>query len=412
MAAEIESRPTINVDYLLGKLKSNVFNNEVNNYQIYDPRYSHHFPWFNFMTIETMLRDPRIKFGLNLIKGPIATYTKFFTEEEADSPDIHTAIVELDYHFPYAVVCKNKDQEQFIIQQFNRFWEVGIHKALKAIEWGFSGSQVLYRRNSKGQLIFDNLHPYNSQQLRCLTRNSGIIGFIRDNDRSRYIPLGKGFWHLHAREQDNYYGESRLKGAHVPWHETWMLGGARDIRRTWFFRHAYDGGEIYYPEGFYQDENGQNISNEHLAVKMAEAKRTGSTAIFPSRKDLQGKRQWEYEPPKAGMTPQGLPEYIQVLRDEELEGMGIPPEVVTAGGDSGFGGATGRMVPLMAFIASLTPIGCDLINDFRQQILDPVLLPLANFKEDYELKRIVPKTPPSGPVSSAATKTIPDSGLN
>jgi hypothetical protein len=45
-----------------------------------------------------------------------------------------------------------------------------------------------------------------------------------------------------------------------------MLGGARDIRRTWFFRHAYDGGEIYYPEGFYQDENGNNISNENLAV--------------------------------------------------------------------------------------------------------------------------------------------------
>lgn len=401
----------INVDYLLSHLQSNAFHNEVNNYQIFDPRYAHHFPWFNFLTIETMLRDPRIVYGLNLIKGPIATYTKFFSEEESESPDIHTAIVELNYHFPYAVICKNKEQEEYIISQLNRFWDVGLMRALKALEWGFSGSQILYKKNSKGQLIFDNLHPYHSQELRCLTRKRGVIGFIRNNDRNRYIPIGKGFWHVHGRDYDSFYGISRLKGAHVPWHETWMMGGARDIRRTWFFRHAYDGGEIYYPEGSYQDENGQTHSNETLAVKMAEAKRTGSTAIFPSTKDLSNKRLWEYEAPKAGVTPQGLGEYIQLLRDEELEGMGIPPEVVQSGSGNGLGSATGRMVPLMAFIASLTPIGSDLLTDFRQQILDPVLLPLAKFKDDYQIKRIVPKTPPSGPGQNQITDTVKDSGL-
>jgi hypothetical protein len=140
---------------------------------------------------------------------------------------------------------------------------------------------------------------------------------------------------------------------------------------------------------------------------MAEAKRTGSTAIFPSRKDLQGKRLWEYEPPKAGMTPQGLPEYIQVLRDEELEGMGIPPEVVTAGGDSGFGGATGRMVPLMAFIASLTPIGTHVIGDFCEQIL-PLLLHFNNLDDDYTIRRIVPKTQEN--VNAEFEQANPDPG--
>lgn len=403
---------TINLDYLLGHLKASTFQYETRSAQMYDPRYGHHFPWFNFMTITTMLLDPRIKYGLNLIKGPIATYTRFFSEEEADSPSIHQAIVELNYHFPYAVCCKNKDQEAFIIRQLNRFWEVGIFKAMKAVEWGYSGSQVIYKQTKEHKIEFDNLHSYKANLIQCVTKKQGIIGFIRNNDRSQYIPIGKGFWHLHEREEDHYYGLSRLKGAHIPWHETWMMGGARDIRRTWFFKNAYDGGELYYPEGFFQDENGLRTSNETLAVRMMEMKRSGSTAIFPSSRKLDGKREWEYEPPKANLTPQGMVEYIQMLRDEELEGMGIPPEVVQSGSGNGLGSATGRMVPLMAFIASLTPLGSDLINDFRAQILDPVLLFFNGYKEDYEIKRIVPKSA-DGMVdpTSNIEKTIESTGL-
>jgi hypothetical protein len=381
---------------------------------MYDPRYGHHFPWFNFITITTMMLDPRIKYGLNLIKGPIATYTRFFTEEESESPSIHQAIVELNYHFPYAVCCKNKKQEDFIIRQLNRFWEVGIFKAMKAIEWGFSGSQVIYKQTNEHKIEFDNLYPYKSQLLQCVSKKNGIIGFIRNNDKNQYIPIGKGFWHLHEREEDHFYGVSRLKGAHVPWHETWMMGGARDIRRTWFFKNAYDGGELYYPEGFFQDESGNRVSNEVLAVEMMQMKRTGSTAMFPSSRKLDGKREWEYEPPKANLTPQGMVEYIQLLRDEELEGMGIPPEVVQSGSGNGLGSATGRMVPLMAFIASLTPLGADLISDFRKQILDPVLLFFNGFKDDYEIKRIVPKSY-DGMIqedpTSNITKTVEDTGL-
>lgn len=403
----------IDLTYLLGQLQEQTFQWERVGAQVYDPRYGHHFPWFSFNTIETMMRDPRIKYGLNLIKGPISTYTRFFDSEEAESPAIHTAIVELNYHFPYAVDCENKDQEKFIIKQLNRFWEVGIYKALTAIEWGFSGSQVMYKLDSKGRISFDNLYPYSAVRLQAVSQKAGIIGFVKDNNKRLYVPIGKGFWHLHERELNHYHGNSRLKGAHVPWHETWMMGGARDIRRTWFFRNSYDGGEIYYPEGTYQTADGQIINNETLAVQMAEAKRTGSTGIFPSTKSLDGKRAWEYEPPKANITPQGMVEYIQMLRDEELEGMGIPPEVVQSGGDSGFGGATGRMVPFIAFIASLTPIGSNLITDFREQILDRVLLPLNRMKADYEIRRVVPKTvdgQQEAP-SSNITKTVADSGV-
>lgn len=398
-----------NLDYLLGKLRADRFATEYDaQSQVYDPRYGHHFPYFTQQTIHTMVLDPRIKYGLSLIKGPITTYTKFFNSEEAESPDIHTAIVELNYHFPYAVRAKDQETENFIIDQLNRFWEVGLSKALTAVEWGYSGSEVAYKKKKDGTICFDNLYLYPNISLQAVTKRKGIVGFIRNRDRNTYVPIGKGFWHVHQREHNHYYGESALKGAHIPWHETWMMGGARDIRRTWFFKNAYDGGQLYYPEGSYQDENGNIISHEEHAVKMLELKRSGSGMVFPSTKGLDNKRLWEYEAPKANVTPNGMAEYIQLLRDEELEGLGIPPEVVQSAGNDGMGSATGRMVPLMAFIASLTPIGTHLIGDFCEQILT-ILLHLNGMYDDYTIRRIVPKTQESA--TPIQEQTVQDTGM-
>jgi hypothetical protein len=124
---------------------------------------------------------------------------------------------------------------------------------------------------------------------------------------------------------------------------------------------------------------------------MLEMKRSGSGMIFPSTKGLDGKRQWEYVPPSSNVTPSGMEEYIRLMRDEMLEGLGVPPEVVQSAGNDGMGSATGRMVPLMAFIASLTPIGTHIIGDFCEQIL-PLLLHFNNMDDDYTIRRIVPKT--------------------
>ena len=399
---------SISINYLLGKVVSHVESTTFSRLATIDLRYSHHFPVFSLSTIRTMLLDPRIKFALNLIKGPVATYTKFYSEEESNDPGIQKSIIELNYYFPYKVLSDNKDLATFVLRQLNRFWETGIYKYLNHIEWGWSGNEVLYKRTSKG-LEYDNLYPYNSDELECKAHKGKILGFRRSVDRSGYIPIGKGLWGLHEREYNPYYGRSRLIGAHVPWHETWSLGGARDIRRQWFFKNAFDGGEIYYPMGSWKDENNVTHPNEELAVRMAENKRSGSTAIFPSEKSLDGKRQWEYIPAKANMTPQGLPEYVDDLKDEELEGMGIPPEVVKSSGSQGMGAATGRMVPLMAFISSLSPIVTDAVNDFCTQVINMILIKANNLKGDYEVVRMTPKT--EEPVTPIQEKTIADSGI-
>lgn len=401
---------SLSINYLLGQTVSQLGDNVFSRLATIDGRYGHHFPIFTLSTIRTMMLDPRINFGLNLIKGPVATYTKFYSEEEAEDPGIQKSIIELNYYFPYTVVSDNKEVADFVLKQLNRFWERGIYKYLKCIEWGWSGNEVIYKRNSKGTVEFDSLIAFNSDELECVAKQNRIIGFRKASSHMGYIPIGKGLWGLHCREENPYYGKSRLIGAHVPWHETWSLGGARDIRRQWFFKNAFDGGEIYYPEGSWKDENQVIHPNEELAVRMAENKRSGSTAIFPSTRTLDGKQEWVYEPAKANMTPQGLPEYVDDLKDEELEGLGIPPEVVKSSGSSGMGAATGRMVPLMAFISSLSPLVTDAIGDFCRQVIDMILLPANNMTADYEVKRITPKT--EDQVTPIPEKTIADSGVD
>jgi hypothetical protein len=273
----------------------------------------------------------------------------------------------------------------------------------------------MYKKGKDDMVEFDNLRLTPGLDSACVVRNKAIIGFVRNHDKRNYIPLGKGFWHLHNREQHHYYGESILKGSYIPWHELWTLGGGKDIRRTWFFKNAYDGGELYYPEGSYTDTNGQIVSHEEHAVRMMELKRSGSAIMFPGTKGLDGKREWEYVAPKANSTPQGLQEYIDQLRDEVLEGMGIPPEVVQSAGSQGMGSATGRMIPLMAFIATLTPIGTNLINDFLTQIM-PILLQLnkAKLGDDtfFEVRRIVPKTQSETPMMLDEDGNPIDPGLD
>lgn len=403
-------------DYLLGRLRNQTF---AQSSRFYPPssEYGHHFPMFTMPVLRTMLLDPRIIFGLSLIKGPISSYTKFFNAEEAESPNIHTAIVELNYYFPYTVRCDNEEQGNFILDQLKRLWNVAIFKILQNVEYGWSGCEVVYKQNKKKQLVFDNMVPYHPYELNVVVKNGHIIGFRRITDNSGFVPLGKGFWSLHKRETNLFYGDSRLRGAHIPWHETWMIGGARDIRRTWFFKCAYDGGEIYYPEGSWTDAQGVQHLNEEIAVNMSENKRTGSTAIFPSTKGLDGKKAWELVPPTVNMTPQGLMEYPTVLRDEELEGLGIPPEIVQNGGSQGMGAATGRMVPLQAFIATLSPLVSDIIIDFQKQVIDPILLVANKFNDDYTIEQIVPKTVDAlgaqngEPVTPKTEKTVPNSGI-
>ena len=87
--------------------------------------YNYKQPHFTQRTIERMEIDPRVKFGLSLIKGPMISKAKFKVESDTE------------------------EVKEFVIKMINKFWCNGAIQALKAVEWGHSGSEVLYKQDEK-----------------------------------------------------------------------------------------------------------------------------------------------------------------------------------------------------------------------------------------------------------------------
>jgi hypothetical protein len=317
-----------------------------------------HRPIFTHFTIREMLIDPRVIFGLWLIKGPMLSKAKFTVESDTE------------------------EVKDFVVEMINEFWLNGAVQALKAIEWGYSGSETLYKQDEKtGQITYCGLKDFESPSVRIVTKNGQRVGIIVDNfqtvrmepGKAVYLGGPKAFHHVHWRHLHPYYGRSRLVGAHIPWNEIWSEGGYRDIRRLWFYKNAFEGGTMYHPMGYAKTPEGRLIHYQDIAQNLIEKKRTGATMTLPSDTDSRGNRKWEYTEARGNTIPAGLFDYGESLRIEILEAMGIPYEVIEASGNEGFGSSSGREIPETAFYAILQEELNWLIHDFVNQIARPMV---------------------------------------
>lgn len=334
--------------------------------------FSRNRPIFNYLLVREMLQDPRITYGLRLLKGPIVQSTQF---------EIASVTGEVD---------------DYIHAQLERFWRFSAIKALKALEWGYSGHECLYLERGP-YVTFEILKDMDPPDLTCVTYRGEVVGMKVRNVRGKeigknqcYVGIPKAFWHVHDRDRHPFYGLSRLYGCHVPWWEVWSEGGYRDVRKLWFHKNAFEGGVMYHPPGVTRLQDGAVVSNKDLARELIEKKRTGGVLTLPNT--VTGPsgdaRAWEYQPPQGNTIPSGLLEYGELLRTEELEAMGIPPEIVESQSSEGFGSSSGRQIPQMAFFSILQDIAAWLLYDFDKQILRHLVR--INFGDEaamsYEVK--------------------------
>lgn len=322
-------------------------------------------PIFFRMFVPIMMRDPHLWYGIELLKGPIVSKAKYVVESE------------------------DSELAEFIQKQIDRFWRKGISYALDSLIWGYSGCEVLYQYSEKYQclefkeLIY--LHPMDIKPVVC---DGKLIAMeIRNAEKENgkiYLKPPKILWCVHDKKRDRFFGRSRLEGAFDSWYELWQPKGYRSIRHLWYYRHAYDGGVLYYPDGSTQDpETQQEIPNAQIANEILDRKETGSSIALPNRGG-EGNREWEYDNPKGNAIPEGLLEYGDILRDELWEGIGVPPEVAKQEGTGSF---AGRRVPQQAFYSMLQEIADDLMWDLREQVLDKLAILFAQHK-DYEIRPV------------------------
>jgi hypothetical protein len=395
---------------------------------VYDPQYGHNIPLFNKWVIPTMLRDGRVRFGLQMLKGPIQYNTVFIPEEKSTNPALIDLLKANGAEFIYKVSANTPEETDFAVSTLKRFWTVGLDDALSAIEWGFSCSQVVYRVNQEenNRIEYDYLKWNHPDSVKPLFLEHRLVGAclkgVPGHEHGVDLLFPKILWHIHNRKVNPIFGESRLQWCMVPWHELYVCYGARDIRRTWFIKNAFDGGEMRYPIG--KTKIGEaEIDNLDLAVRMMSNMRTGGFRVFPDDINAtSGQQKWGYTPPTANVTPNGLMEYPKELRYEILEALGIPPEVTESQSDNGMGSATGRKVPMMLYYSTLAHLCDSVIYDFKMQCLD--YLTFVNFQtKNIKVERVsledatpemgmgVPGEIPEGGSTPIVEQTEEDTGL-
>lgn len=350
-------------------------------------------PPFNRLIVRDMIGDPRILYGLWLIKGPIISNTRFIVDDGSAQAT--------EGKFTFGVKCDRPDVADYIVNNLKRFWLTSAIRALKNLEWGFSGSECLYRVR-QGFIHFDELKDLDANDVAPVRYRGELVGMHLHNVRNTkatynakpiYLGGPKKLWHVHWRDRNPWWGVSRLYGAFTPWWEAWCDGGFRDVRRLWYHKNAFEGGTMYTPTGMAKLDDGTMIPNKVLGQDLVEKKRSGGALILPNTPSGDGgSRAWEYLPPVSNPTPEGLREYGEDLRTEILEALGIPPEVIESSGNQGFGSSTGRQVPQDAWFAILLELVQWLIYDFRKQVLD--FLIAINFIDgeniEYDIEPIDP----------------------
>lgn len=302
-------------------------------------------PYFTRLMNQAMLVDPHIQYGLRLIKGPVYSRSRF--------------------------IIKSDDERlrQFIIDQLTRFWRTSALIALEAMDYGWYGCEIMYRYH-QGMLQFDKLDPASPLIVTPFVHKGTLTGIrfkTEDDDvDSGYVDLvrPKAFWVVHNRKKNRWFGESRLYGAHIPWFEYNASDGFRDSRQLFYYKNAFSSGTLYYPMGSVTNEQGQQVQNSDLADLLLERKRNGSGMALP--RGASPEQSWEYQEPAVSDLGEGFISYGQDLKDEMLEGMGVPPEVAHA---QETGAYAGRQVPQEAFYSMLEEITNEIITDFDDQIL-------------------------------------------
>jgi hypothetical protein len=307
-------------------------------------------PMFGLRYVPWMMMNPRIRFGLWLLKGPILAKSRFFVETE------------------------HADVKQFVVDYISRFWQYAATTVFKCLEWGYSGSEVMYRMTPDGIVNFDRIKYLQPRDLKLVTKHGRKAGILvsRVPGVNGLLPIGgpRSLWVTHEREENPWYGSSRLAGAFEPWYELATNLGAKEMRRLYYFKFAFPGDTIYHKGGSTMGENGIPVPNKQLARSMVEQMRSGAAITIPTDPHPQtGIEQWRIERGTASQSSVNILEYIDTLHGEILEGLGVPTEVAAA---SGTGAYAGRRVPQDAFYSILHNILVSIFQDVDDQSIREV----------------------------------------
>ncbi|TWU22448.1 ADP-ribosyltransferase exoenzyme [Novipirellula galeiformis] len=330
-------------------------------------------PLFTFDVIRTMLLDGQVRLSLAMRAAPVSGVEWAYKEGKNWIPGIESDSPEVS---------------KFILRQLERIWTNHLSGILSAQVWGWSAGEITMRLSGEGLVEIDRLEPRQAVDCRLIQSDSQPWGVRVDRVAdvgSVDLPFPYAWFHAHAPEPGETYGQSALLGAYSPWADKCHPGGAVDVRRLFMHKDAYGGTDLGYPEGsdFYDDQ-GNPIPNRDIARQIIEQLQAGAVTTRPSTRDELGNEKWPLTRATVPANPQHILQYPKDLDSEIRGGIGIPDDVIDSDGSGG--GWAGKRIPMGAFCASLDDWVDSITSDLREQCFDRLVMLNWGRAIDYEIK--------------------------
>lgn len=320
-------------------------------------------PLFTWWDIPRMIRDPRVRLCLKILRAPAA-------------------------QMKWEVKAKTKEVADYVDATLKRFWRRSAGKILnRFFRWGYCPFGIEYKAKD-GRVTLDRVRVIEPRDTQPLEFKEGekkeqFAGFSWPGGTAFAPHAG---WFSGDQEYDRFRDAPRIAGSFAPFLEKRSRGGIVHAGRLFYYRHAVGSDVLYYPE---EDINigtvdvPEMVSAQTYAQRMLESKANGTQIGLPSACDERGNRKWEFAVLPAQADIAGMREQRTILDAEIGEGMGIPREVLEAVKSGGSWG--GRAVPASAFYGGLDDDFCGLIEAFDHAAIRPLVDLNFTEGEPYEI---------------------------
>lgn len=343
--------------------------------------------------IEFMQMHPVVANSLNYYRSGIAG-AEFWGGPTQENPDDEKG----------RPISPDPRVAQFVLMHCERFWQRGVpHVQEGGYTYGWAPGEHMYKE-IKGMLVWDHVKAFHPNDGYMLTYGHVPVGVRVKNIRdvpgkqdprggkvdlwlaSEHVPA-KALWYAHRPRFSQYYGRSQLTEAWRPWRRLGWKDGVEQVIDAAIYRGGYAGPVVEHPnEDMQTAQTGipavRNDGAGHprrsardVARQMIEWAKAGAGFTIPSTPYPQaqgGGKKWDVRWPEHVMDVRPLIEAARYLEDQIMLGIGVPPELVKAGGTGS--GYSGRSIPREAFLDGQQKVADAILQMFIEQVLRPLVL--------------------------------------
>jgi len=342
--------------------------------------------------LESMQMHPVVSNAIDYYKSGIAG-AEFWGGPDQSNPDN-------DVGKP---ISPDPRVSQFVLAHVERFWQRGMPVLQEGYIYGWAPGEHIYKEVN-GMLVWSHLKGFHPNDGFILTVAHQPVGIRIKNIRnapgeqnpkagqvdlwfaSDHIPA-KAAWYPHRPRFNTFYGRSQLVGAWRPWRRLGWRDALEQVIDAALYRAGYCGPIVKHPPedmqtaqsgipGTREDARGaprrsaRDVARQLVEWAKAGAGFTLSSAQYPPAQG--GGPKWEIIFPDHVMDVGPLIEAAKYLEDQIMLGIGVPPELIKAGGTGS--GYSGRSIPREAFLDQQQRIADAMLQIFVEQVLKPLVL--------------------------------------